>query len=274
MTAGETWTRERLAELRGDRYRPAAWRLFLASSFACARRTRAIRTREHRQLLTLAVIGAATWGGLAALGLPWLALIGAAWLALLLLMVDWHLGMLESDTGRPLQKLGAANLISLVRGSLAPALLAAPPTVLLTLLLGAGLSDAIDGPLARALGHQSRLGRFLDPGVDAFVLGAAAVAATRLGLLPWWAACLVLARYAAQWAGLAVAYFACIELPRPNGFVPWKLPGPIVFCGLILACAHFTMATTVVAAGALAGLATLTAIGVRSFRPQEQETMG
>jgi phosphatidylglycerophosphate synthase len=270
MTAGETWTRELLAELRGARYRPGAWRMFLASSLARARWTRAIRTREHRQLLMLAALGAASWAALAALGWAWLALVGAAWLGLLLLMVDWHLGMLESDAGRPLQELGAANLISLLRGALAPALLlAATPTVLLTLLLGAGLSDAIDGPLARARGQESRLGRFLDPGVDAFVLGAAAVAATRLGLLPWWAACLVLARYAVQWVALAVGYFVRIEVPRPKGFVPWKLPGPIVFCGLILACAHLTVATAVVAAGALAGLATLTATGVRSLRLQE-----
>jgi phosphatidylglycerophosphate synthase len=190
----------------------------------------------------------------------------------LLLMVDWHLGMLESDTGLPLEGLGAANLISLLRGALAPALLAAPPTALLTLLLGAGLSDAIDGPLARARGQDSRLGRFLDPGVDAFVLGTAAIDATRLGLLPWWTAFLVLARYAAQWAGLAFAYFARIEVPRPNGFIPWKLPGPIIFSGLILACAHVAIAVPLVAAGALAGLATLTATTVRSIRPQV--TMG
>jgi phosphatidylglycerophosphate synthase len=246
--------------------------MFLDKSFARARRTRAIRTRQHRQLLGLTAAGAAAWAALAALGWPWLGLIGVAWLTLLLLMVDWHVGMLESDAGRPLQELGAANLISLLRGALAPALLAAPPTALLALLLGAGLTDAIDGPLARARGQESRLGRFLDPGVDAFFFGAAAVAATRLGLLPWWATCLVLARYAAQWSALAVAYFARIEVPRPKGFVPWKLPGPIVFCGLILACAHITIATTVVAAGALAGVATLTATGVRSFRPQE--TMG
>jgi phosphatidylglycerophosphate synthase len=272
MTGGETWTRERLAELRAAHYRPDAWRTFLARSFARAATTRAIRTREHRQLLTLAALGGAAWAVLATLGWPWLALAGAAWLAALLLMVDWHLGMLESDAGRPLQGLGAANLVSLLRGAVAPALLAAPPTALLTLLLGAGLSDAIDGPLARTRGQASRLGRFLDPGLDAFVLGAAAVDSARLGLLPWWAASLALARYAGQWAGLAVAYFARIEVPRPTGFVPWKLPGPLVFSGLMLACAHLAMAPTVVAAGALAGLATLTATAVRSIRPQV--TMG
>jgi phosphatidylglycerophosphate synthase len=269
MTAGETWTRELLAELRGARYRPGAWRLFLAESFARARCTRAIRTREHRQLFRLAAVGAAGWAALAALGWPWLAFAGAAWSALLLLMVDWHLGMLENDAGRPLRGLGAANLISLLRGALVPAVAAAAPTVLLTLLLVAGLGDAIDGPVARARGQESRLGRFLDPSVDAFVFGAAALDAARLGLLSWWAASLVLARYAVQWAVLALAYFAHIQVPVRDGFVPWKLPGPIVFGGLVLACAHVPAATTVVGAGALAGLATLTATGVRSLRPQE-----
>jgi phosphatidylglycerophosphate synthase len=254
-----------------NRYRPDAWRRFFGRSLTRAAETRMRRARAHGQLLFVAAVALGGWAGVAVSGRPWLALAGSLWLVALVAMVDWHLGMLEDDAGRQLNGLGAANLVSLLRGIPVPALLVAPRVAFLALLIGAGLGDAIDGPLARWRGEESRLGRFLDAGVDAFVVGAAVVAAVRSDALPWWAAGVVLARYAAQWVGLALAYGAGIGVRATRGFVPWKLPGPILFGGLVLAAAHRSAGVTVVTVGALISLATLVASGLRSLRAQVTE---
>jgi phosphatidylglycerophosphate synthase len=267
MTEGERWTRDLLAALRSARYRPAAWRVFLARSFERAANTRTARLHEHRQLVAFEALGLAAWAAVALAG-PWLALAGAVWLTLLLLMVDWHLGMLEDDEGRPLDGLGAANVLSILRGAIAPALLISSPAALAALLVAAGSSDAIDGPLARARGETSRLGRWLDGGVDACLLGVAAVAAARLGLLPWWAAGLVLARHAVQWSALALAYFARAEPPARGGVVSGKTPGLVLFGGLVLAVLRVPGAPALVVVGALGGLATFILTALHSVRAQ------
>jgi phosphatidylglycerophosphate synthase len=264
MTAGETWTREVLAELRADRFRPAAWRTFFGRSFVRAAESRAVHAEEHRQLTIVAVVGLAGWTGVAAAGRPWLGLAGAGWLLLLLLMVDWHLGMLEDEAGRPLRGLGAPNLLGIGRGALVPALLATPAPVLATLLVVAGAADVVDGSVARAHRRESRLGRFLDGGVDAAVLVAAAIAAARLDLLPWWAAALVLARHLLQWSALALAYFTGARMVRA---VSGRAPGLVLFAGLLLAPLHVRGAAVVVALGAAAGIGTLALSTVRTLRP-------
>jgi phosphatidylglycerophosphate synthase len=265
VTAGETWTRELLAELRARRFRPAAWQVCFGRSFERAAETRARRARDHRRLKLLAAAGLAGWAVVALLGRPWLGVGGAAWLLAMLLMVDWHLAMLEDDEGRPLPGIGVPNLLGIGRGALVPLLLAVPAPVLLTLLALAGASDVIDGWLARAWHYQSRLGRFLDGGVDALVLGAAAIATARLGLLPWWTATLVLARYLLQWSALTFAYFLGLPIIRA---VPGRAAGLVLFGGLALALLQVGGATVLVAMGAVAGMAVLARNGDRSLRPQ------
>src|SRR3990172_8575216 len=60
------------------------------------------------------------------------------------------------------------------------------------LVLIAGLSDGMDGLLARRLGQQTTLGKILDPLADKLLLNScfAALAATRL--IPLWLVILVL----------------------------------------------------------------------------------
>lgn len=277
MTAGEAWTREVLSELRSSRYRPAAWRRFLTRSLERAADTRTLRLREHRRLVTLEALALAGWVGVGVAGHPWLALIGAGWITLLLLMVDWHLGMLENDDGRPLVGLGLANLLAIARGAVTPALLVVSPLGLALLLIPAGITDAIDGPLARRRAETTRLGRWLDGGVDACLLSAAAVGAATHGVLPWWAAGLVLGRHAAQWLALAVATFARAAVPARDGFVSGRLPGLILFTGLALAGLRLPGSTALVVTGSLGGLGTLAAMLVRSShvtRPSRPSTAG
>jgi phosphatidylglycerophosphate synthase len=257
MTAGERWSEELLVQLRAARYTPSAWVSFFACTFARARETRAQRRREHHQTLALGAAGLLTWGLVAAAGQAWIALAGALWWLLIALMLDWHLGMLEDATGRRLDGLGLANVLSILRAGVVPVLVVASPTVLVAVLVPAGITDGIDGRVARARGEESRLGHRLDGGVDGLVLSAAAIGAARAGVLPWWVAALVLARHALQWILLAASFFVRATAPPPHSLVSAKKPGLVLFAGLVLVALHITGAAVLVAAGALAGLATL-----------------
>jgi cardiolipin synthase len=62
-------------------------------------------------------------------------------------------------------------------------------------LLGcAGISDWLDGKLARWLNQQSRLGQLLDPFADRFYIAATIVALAVRGIIPWWLFGIILAR--------------------------------------------------------------------------------
>jgi len=70
----------------------------------------------------------------------------------------------------------------------------------------AGVSDGVDGFLAKHYGWQSRLGSYLDPLADKLLLVSCFVAASYLGLLPVWLSTLVVARDLVIVAG-ATAYY-------------------------------------------------------------------
>ena len=267
MTSGEAWARELLRELRADGYRLGAWRRFLARSFARARAQRRERQREHWQVLFVGAAGVAGWGGVAIVR-PWLALVGALWWLLVTAMVGWHIGMLEDDHGGPLRRLGLPNLLSLARAGLVPALPVVSPPLLATLLIPAALGDVLDGSLARRRHEETRLGVWLDGSADTFVLSAAAVGAARSGVLPWWAASLVVARQAAPWLVLSLSYFIRAEPPHLMRAAPGKVAGALLFSGLLLGSLGVPGAVPFVVVGALGGLATLAATFVRAHRLQ------
>lgn len=58
----------------------------------------------------------------------------------------------------------------------------------------AGVTDAIDGPLARYLKTVNRAGFYLDPAADKLLINSAYVTLALLGLLPLWLAILVFLR--------------------------------------------------------------------------------
>ncbi|GAB3027070.1 MULTISPECIES: CDP-alcohol phosphatidyltransferase family protein [Oleiagrimonas] len=64
----------------------------------------------------------------------------------------------------------------------------------LWLALVAGLSDALDGWMARHFGWRSRLGAFLDPAADKLLLMTSYLVLALMAKLPWWLALLVLGR--------------------------------------------------------------------------------
>lgn len=64
----------------------------------------------------------------------------------------------------------------------------------LGILVAAGLSDGLDGLLARSLNQKTRLGAYLDPIADKLLLSSSYFVLALKGKIGWWLAILVLGR--------------------------------------------------------------------------------
>jgi cardiolipin synthase (CMP-forming) len=62
------------------------------------------------------------------------------------------------------------------------------------LLILAGLSDWLDGKLARAWNQQSRLGQVLDPAADRLYIAATLAGLAVRGIIPWWLVAVLVSR--------------------------------------------------------------------------------
>ena len=72
-------------------------------------------------------------------------------------------------------------------------------------LLGlAGISDWLDGKLARMLNQTSRLGQMLDPAADRLYIGATIIALAIRGIIPWWLFVAIVGREACMVLALVV----------------------------------------------------------------------
>ncbi len=77
------------------------------------------------------------------------------------------------------------TLVALLNGAYAAALLA---------FAVAGVSDALDGYLARRLGQETAFGRLIDPAADKLLLVGTTLVLGWLGLLPVWLVALIVGR--------------------------------------------------------------------------------
>jgi cardiolipin synthase len=128
------------------------------------------------------------------LGLAWVLSANPPGLADLYLA--WFLAVAIGGVFVP----GVANQVTLARAYLAaPALaysLAPGHLGLLAVVLAiAGLTDLVDGTIARRFGSYSTLGGGLDPVVDGVLLGAVAVGLVASGIIPLWLAVVIVLRY-------------------------------------------------------------------------------
>jgi cardiolipin synthase (CMP-forming) len=62
------------------------------------------------------------------------------------------------------------------------------------LLIAAGLSDWLDGKLARAWNQQSRLGQVLDPAADRLYIAATLIGLAVRAIIPWWLVAVLVGR--------------------------------------------------------------------------------
>ncbi|MCA1689388.1 MAG: hypothetical protein LC720_02775, partial [Actinobacteria bacterium] len=135
---------------------------------------------------------------------------GLAWWTLTSAMLDWHLGMFETDGGTP-RELGAADALTLTRAWLVP-LAAEDPT--LTICGFAAVTDLLDGPLARR-SAPTRAGRDLEGLVDVCFTLAALRGARRQQLLGTISVSAEAARLITGVACSALVYLGRAQPPRP-----------------------------------------------------------
>jgi len=94
--------------------------------------------------------------------------------------------------------LNIPNLLSLLRIALVPVFLWLLLTEMFLLAIAvlalAGLTDFLDGFLARKLNQTTKLGKMLDPVADRLYIFATLLALSATGYVPWWLAGLVILR--------------------------------------------------------------------------------
>ncbi len=245
--------REALAELQAARFSPPAIARFLRASGLRAQETRQARPALARQALTWSAAGALAWviPAIAGLG-PFRTRLpaGLAGWAVTALMLDWHLGMFESEAGEP-RPLGPADACTLTRAWLVPLAAQRPGPLVCAIGLA---SDGLDGAFARA-SVPTRAGRDLEGLVDTVFALASLRGGVRCGGLGRLAATAESGRLLAGIGIGIAAYFGSGERPDPSLSRAARASTPIRAGGLIAAgLGHRRTANTVVAVGTLAAV--------------------
>jgi len=148
----------------------------------------------------------------------WLA-VAHAWLALTVTIlwawfIDWifvvHTTVVRGPDSVIKDRFGLPNGLTTLRLMLTPVVAlylsrpnawgrAALPALLI--VLGVGLTDVLDGNLARLLHMKTDFGRDMDPMTDIVMTSASALSLGWARIIPWWLAALVAFRYLGALAG-------------------------------------------------------------------------
>ncbi|KMO15939.1 hypothetical protein SQ03_16000 [Methylobacterium platani JCM 14648] len=160
------------------------------------------------------------------------------------------------------------NLITAARLALVPfvvgAILREAWGLAFLLFALAGLSDGIDGFLARRYGLTSRLGAILDPLADKALMLAVLVSLTLAGLVPAWFPAVLIARDALMVVGAGLARLAGRPLETPPLAIgKLNTAGQIAFLAWLLGSRALRIAAVeaeAVAMPALAGLSVASAL--------------
>ncbi|MEJ7798566.1 MAG: CDP-alcohol phosphatidyltransferase family protein [Solirubrobacteraceae bacterium] len=232
-TAGELWAREQLTLLLDARFTPRAVVRFLVNSQRRANAERRARPATARRMRRWIAAGAGAWAGLALAGHePFRRRLRAfaAWWALTWLMLDWHIGMVETEDGRA-RNLGPADACTLARVWLAPAAADTPAAWICAL---AFVSDGLDGRLARA-SEPTRIGRELEGLADAAFAAAALRGALRRDWLGRAAAISELVRLAISFGYALFVWFGSASPPDPRVLHAARVMTPVRAGGLVAA---------------------------------------
>jgi len=116
--------------------------------------------------------------------------------------------------------MNVANAITLLRILLIPLLviflIEGEPRFAFLVFVAAGISDGLDGFVARFFGQKTRLGAYLDPIADKLLLTTSFVTMAVLAMLPAWLAVVVVSRDVIIVAGVIVL----LVLDRPLDIRP------------------------------------------------------
>jgi len=232
-TTGELWAREQLAVLLDARFAPRAVARFLVASQRRTNAERRARPATARRMRRWVGAGAAAWAALALADRePFRRQAGAfaAWWALTWLMLDWHIGMVETEDGRE-RNLGPADACTLARVWLVPAVADTPAPWMCAV---AFVTDGLDGRLARAT-EPTRIGRDLEGLADWAFAAAALRGAVRSGRLGRGAARSELARLGIGLGYTLVVWFGSARSPDPRVLHAARVTTPVRAAGLVAA---------------------------------------
>jgi phosphatidylglycerophosphate synthase len=151
------------------------------------------------------------------------AVAGAVWWLLVSLVLAGGAALLTPSNGGPkLDYYGVPNGLTALRAyAVVPLMITATVStpgrtgfVIWCSVAGVtGMLDAVDGFIARRVGPLTELGRAFDPGMDSLFFSAAAYAAWRLGILPFWLMLFIYVRYLGP---LLVTPFVFLTRRRPE----------------------------------------------------------
>jgi len=233
LTEGERWTREQLELLLAAGFSPLGIARFLIASQRRAGETRRARPDLAAQARRWMAVGVAGWLLPAAAGaqpfrrrLSW----GLGWWGATAVMLDWHLGMIETEDGRP-RRLGPADAMTLLRVWLVPVAADRPAPLVCSLALA---TDGLDGALARSA-EPTRIGRDLEGLADTCFAAAALHGAVRRRWLHRSVAAAELGRLGIGFGYALWVYFGRAHAPDPQVVRAARLTTPIRTAGLVAA---------------------------------------
>jgi phosphatidylglycerophosphate synthase len=207
------------------------------------------------------------WRGLWLPGAPLFLLGHMVWISGVSAVLLLNAGFLQHLDGRRLERLGLANLLTVVRASFLPLLLyllwLSRWTSALGVYAGLALTDVIDGAVARRRHEESKLGFVLDPFVDILFHLGVLLSLAAVGVLSWLTGTLVAARYLLLLGGCGALYLAKGEIwiqPTPFG----KMTGLAIslLTGVLLLILGLDRATPGLRRGIDRGLAVVFAAAV------------
>jgi cardiolipin synthase len=151
---------------------------------------------------------------------------------------------LSLGSGYPGQTLSIPNLITLGRILLVPvivwAIASGEMKIAFLLFLAGGVSDAVDGYLAKRFGMKSELGAYLDPLADKTLIVSIYVALGIVDAIPRWLVILVVSRDILIIGGIMLAWILVKPIiVRPLIVSKLNTVAQIVFACLVLASLGF-----------------------------------
>lgn len=158
------------------------------------------------------------------------------------------------------------NLLTAARLALAPYLFFLMfrhrYSTIIPLFILIGITDVVDGFLARRYGASSRLGAYLDPIADKVLLSGTFLVLALTGAIEWWLTAVVLGRDVLILAAAGVLYFATARRNFPPS--PW---GKIsTFVQIVFLCFQIGYLSGIAVAPAVTALKWLTvALAVASL---------
>jgi cardiolipin synthase (CMP-forming) len=162
------------------------------------------------------------------------------------------------------------NLITIARLLMVPLVVVAINSgqwgVAFVVFAAAGVSDAVDGYLARRLNMRSELGAYLDALADKALLVAIYISLSVTGVLPGWVAILVVSRDLMIVSAIMLSWL--LDKPvaiKPLAVSKLNTAAQIAFAGLVLGANAFAIKLGMIETIGLALVAVLTLVSCGAY---------